>query len=736
MKKCLSLIIIFCFIFYIVGCASKLGAENTSDINPYLNPKDAIYVEEDTPWYTSSVTEYWNHNNQGGKTFVGGCAQYKLLSYENYDIGVSNLEIYEGDSLDHIDIPVGRNSFVVGCFYYSDALYVVYTTYIGEDTSNTIYQVDLDSRTFINPIDIDINIPNAHDVRVNKVMVRNNRFYAEYSFYTDFMTEYGFIVMDPDGTWISHFSVDEQLNSWSMDENNNIVCITYNGAIKVNPETGIQERLNINGDILGKYRYSNILDDGCAYIADPDTLEITRLNLNTLEEEVLLDLYNCDVNYFDVVGNEFVYGDGDNFILRRTRAASIDELRDLVLIEINKEPVNPHVGKQLLTIASMDGLNPMCSQAVRDYNNSNGEYFIKIDMSYSPDNIGQLTDDYSDRRIQAIDMLKQDIVNGYGPDILIDFGSYPTFNYDEYLINLIPLIDGSDGLNREEYFNNILDAFTIDDTLYQIPLSANVEGIYVDNDYANIEGTGFTFEEYENHVNGVWDGFDPLQQQSTSSSYLYTAMNINYYEFHDSDGLLHLDNDEFRAIAEFSSTLPEVFSDLGEDYHPVSKYVEFSNFQCEMISRDIYDSYSFYGMPSLEGNGPAAHIYNSAAITTCTSSYEASWTFVKYLLSYDVQCMNTTNPINILAWRDTAEGKVDNANNSMLFNGVDIYDYSIIPVYESYLLSATTPAASDVYLMTFLNEEIQAYYSGQKSLDDVIAIIEDRVNTMVNERSY
>lgn len=735
MKKCLSLIIIFCIVFYFVGCTSISGTDNTSDINPYLNPKDAIYVEEGTPWYSSVVTEYWNHNNQGGKSFVGCCSKYKVLCSENE---VRTIEVYEGDSMEHTDITLDQNSFVENCFLYSEKLYVIYRVDIGDNTTNTIYEVDLEKGEFVNPIDIDISSirTNAHDIKVEKVMTKDDKFFVEYSFYTDYMTEYGFIVMTSEGTWIKNFDTNEQINSWSLDENNNIVCFTYNGAVRINSETGTEEKLNINEEILEKYRNSNILDDGCAYIADSDTLKITRFNLNALKEEDLLDLNNCDASCFDVVGNDFVYGDGEKFILRKTHVTSIDELRDVVLIEISKASVNPHIGKQILTVASMDGLNPMCSQAVRDYNNNNSEYFIKIDMRYSPSNISSFNDNYYDGRLQAIDLLKQDIINGYGPDILIDYGSYPLLNYDEFLINTVPLIDGSNGLNREEYFNNIFEAFTIDDALYQIPLSANVEGIYVDNKYVNITGNSFSFDEYENHVSEMWDGFDPLQQQSTSSSYLYTAMNNNYYEFHDSDGLLHLNNDEFRAIAEFSSTLPEAFSDLGEEYHPVAEYMEFSNFQSEMIGREVYDNYSLYGMPSINESGPVAHIYNSAAITTCTASYEASWTFIKYMLSYDVQCKNTLNPINLLAWRDTAEGKVDNANKSMLTNGISVYDHSIIPVYESYLLSATTPAATDVYLMTFINEEIQAYYSGQKSLDDVIAIVENRVNTMVNERGY
>lgn len=40
----------------------------------------------------------------------------------------------------------------------------------------------------------------------------------------------------------------------------------------------------------------------------------------------------------------------------------------------------------------------------------------------------------------------------------------------------------------------------------------------------------------------------------------------------------------------------------------------------------------------------------------------------------------------------------------------------------------------DSGIIVIMNEEMQAYYSGQKSLDDVIEIIENRVNLMLSEQ--
>ena len=40
----------------------------------------------------------------------------------------------------------------------------------------------------------------------------------------------------------------------------------------------------------------------------------------------------------------------------------------------------------------------------------------------------------------------------------------------------------------------------------------------------------------------------------------------------------------------------------------------------------------------------------------------------------------------------------------------------------------------DSGIIVIMNEEMPAYYSGQKSLDEVIKVIENRVNLMLSEQ--
>ena len=61
-------------------------------------------------------------------------------------------------------------------------------------------------------------------------------------------------------------------------------------------------------------------------------------------------------------------------------------------------------------------------------------------------------------------------------------------------------------------------------------------------------------------------------------------------------------------------------------------------------------------------------------------------------------------------------------------------DESIIDDYNKILRSASTVMSMDPSIYIIINEELPAYFKGQKKIEDVAAIIEDRAQTVVDER--
>ena len=61
-------------------------------------------------------------------------------------------------------------------------------------------------------------------------------------------------------------------------------------------------------------------------------------------------------------------------------------------------------------------------------------------------------------------------------------------------------------------------------------------------------------------------------------------------------------------------------------------------------------------------------------------------------------------------------------------------DKNAVSDYEQMLRSCSVIGEEDAAITIIVKEEMPAYFTGQKSLDDVIKIINDRARTYVNER--
>ena len=61
-------------------------------------------------------------------------------------------------------------------------------------------------------------------------------------------------------------------------------------------------------------------------------------------------------------------------------------------------------------------------------------------------------------------------------------------------------------------------------------------------------------------------------------------------------------------------------------------------------------------------------------------------------------------------------------------------DYSSIDEYESMIGSCSYIDSVDPAIAVIIREEMPAYFSGQKTLDEVLILINDRTQTFLNER--
>ena len=142
------------------------------------------------------------------------------------------------------------------------------------------------------------------------------------------------------------------------------------------------------------------------------------------------------------------------------------------------------------------------------------------------------------------------------------------------------------------------------------------------------------------------------------------------------------------------------------------------------------------GIPSSDGRGPLFSPRRSVAVSAQAKNIAACAEFVKMLLSDDVQmsfamCDGLT--VNREALKQAAKTAVDYYNAGS--NGTrKKYSEETVNDLEKVILNCSRMNSVDSEINLILIEEMPAYFLGQKDLDDVIKIAQDRVQKVLGER--
>lgn len=439
-----------------------------------------------------------------------------------------------------------------------------------------------------------------------------------------------------------------------------------------------------------------------------------------------------------------------------------DFLEEITIISMKKVP-NPHVGKQVLEMYVPYGdINDAVLKKVNEFNGTNGKYFIEItdrytkeyDVPYNEDPDAQSTAVY-DAAERLGNKLAMDIMNGKGPDIFYDPYYLGPLNYKEHLTDLTPYIGE---LEKDKYFTNMIDLTRKDGKLYFLPLCVSAYGIMTDSKNAGASGTGFTTEEYENFLKTTLNGKDLIDySQNDYFIELFNAMKGSFIK----DGKADFSGEDFAAIAKYvKDNVPEQRLDepvLDDEGNPVPEDW-YSKVPAILSSAGDYEGYlsnverttgeaKLYGLPSSDGRGPAGYLYYNVAVSAHALDVGACCEFVKTLLADDVQYQLAKSgmvPINREAFRKAGLEAIDYFNtvsinatyantdtppkNRVTFTKAHLDDI------ENTILSVTYVYESDPDIERVIYEEMPAYFTGQKSLDEVVKIAQDRVQKVLGER--
>lgn len=484
--------------------------------------------------------------------------------------------------------------------------------------------------------------------------------------------------------------------------------------------------------------------------------------------ELLIDYDRCNVNIADIrqlvpfsFSEDKVIMGGNIY---RENYFGTDVLTDLTVL--TRSDTDPYAGRSPIRLAVTDSaVDYPLAEAIRIFNSENTDYYVYVDTSYSLDNFdGDLPFYDSSEYRYLIDagqnaltnQLMIDLLAGEGPDLILSNGTYSQFYNDDILCDL------SDLVPSEGYFDNVFDACRSDGKLYDMPLYFSISGIFTDADNVNAGQTGFDLDEYDEFVRTVCNGVNPVQREKID--FLLLCLGTADSEFRTSDGGVDYDCEAFRALAEYVNDnvtyrLPdEDDPDAWEDYYSLPMldsthaaiYEQFNNIW-EFVGRfDPSRQIAMLGLPSYTANGPSVNINAAVSMSASTQYTDGCMEFISTLLSKPVQDIYSTQcgiPVNVASYEESAAITLEMYNrerDELLQMGiVDLRDLGmasradgddVIYRYEDYIRSCTSSFGSDPAVTIIIREEMPGYFEGQKTLDEVIEIIMDRVSTYINER--
>ena len=523
-------------------------------------------------------------------------------------------------------------------------------------------------------------------------------------------------------------------------------------------------------------------NDGSLYFTSP--VGIMKIDFKKKVTEQVLNYSWSDVNrsilsYLEIAdisdGKIILCGENYGF-----EAYASNDTSSFVIVELTKADKNPHAGKTILELYSPYGYTEdKIADAILKYNETSTDYFIEVTDRYSSVDDSDYSNVESEDDSEFVSLnadskmsnqLAMDIMNGVGPDILMNVSYYGQLNNPNYLADLTPYLGNIDS---SKYFTNIIEAGKINGKLYNLPVCFQVEGIQTCSEYAGASGVGFTTEEYEAFVKDVLNGKDVITSgQAYYFAKIFTAMRDKFIV----DGKVDFSGPEFAALAEYvkdnviekSKSWDEMYAeedyvyasgvgativkaDRGYNENAPAYYTNcygMSNYLTTMA--DIKGSGDvILGMPSADGRGPMCTPYISVAVSAQAYNLDACGEFVKLLMSDEVQldfAMKDNFVLSREAFRNTAEEAVkyfneNNINSIYGYYGDDElpdnrvkYTSEHIDTLEGIITNCSIMYAEDGEINKVLCEEMPAYFSGQKELSEVVAIAQERVQKILNER--
>lgn len=380
---------------------------------------------------------------------------------------------------------------------------------------------------------------------------------------------------------------------------------------------------------------------------------------------------------------------------------------------------------------------------VSEFNSSQDEYIIEI-TDYSQGGLLSQED--------AVIKLNADLAAGNGPDIIylwklrIDPKLY---GRKGYLEDLYPYLDNDQDFDRDDFVQSLFEAYEVDGALYQTLPGFGVMSILAPKSVAD-SISEWTFEDLIDFAtaNG---GSAVFSNTFTANSFLSEIMQVAINEFVDFENYTaNFDSDYFRRVLEFCNTLNQTGTHSVDNailrFYCISNFMEIQYFEY-LFGEEV----GVIGYPSADG---CVNYFNNVmdqyGINAASEHKDAAWQFIRTFFSEEYQntSLNMLIPSNLNSLHELIENSKstimmeDAEGNEVEFTQRGNFNFEYHAATEEQVEqilklidSASVPARSNSTITSIVTEEAEAYFEGDKSIDETVALIQSRVSLYLSEQN-
>lgn len=404
--------------------------------------------------------------------------------------------------------------------------------------------------------------------------------------------------------------------------------------------------------------------------------------------------------------------------------------------------------KETLTIAVSEE-SSLLKEAVTAFNKSSDQYKVVVKV-YETDGVNKTSD-----------LLQAEIAAGNVPDMIaVDAIDMDAMINKGLLHDLSDLLERDPELSKNDFVGRALEIYKRNDKLYAIPQCVFITALT--GKQKMLEGReSWDMQEFKEFIHGL-PNEETVFWGISRSQMLQFVMEQHLFSFVDWESrTCSFESEEFKDLLEFirvfSDENPNMEDDMAllTDLLRTDEIVLYPGVICNTFDYQFLkalwgEEIAYIGFPSAEGTGiQLGNIADAYAIMEGSAHKEEMWQIIKYMVTnqrlaqsglpayqplFDKACENAMEKKMVQSGDDTL---TEEPQLDMELSGIKITVYAAtaeeVALIRHLLEKAEPVKTSSPVIMNIIQEEVWGYFYGQKSVDDVARVIQNKVSLYLSE---